>query len=167
MIKLGKFLPLNSSFHFLFIGHFTQLIWRSTKYFGIGKARSRSGKIVIVAHYLPAGNISGAFQCNVLPPLACMDYNPPSTKYIVSSSSATSGSSCNTSSNTTWFVHYMCVYCTVIMTKVKNVRSKKWKTGCKIRVCRFNAKLRQVLTKLKSGNCIKNAFWNAVNAVDF
>lgn len=81
-------------------GHFTQLIWRSTKYFGIGKATSRSGKIVIVAHYLPTGNISGAFQYNVLPPLSCIDYNPPSTKYIVSSSSGTSRSSCNMSSNT-------------------------------------------------------------------
>lgn len=108
---------------FLFsrLGHFTQLVWRSTKLFGIGKARSRSGKIVIVAHYLPAGNISGAFQYNVLPPLSCLEYNPPSAKYIVSSSSATSGSSCNTCS--TWFIHYVCFY--MVMMK------RKWSQGVK------------------------------------
>ncbi|XP_017784670.1 PREDICTED: uncharacterized protein LOC108568221 [Nicrophorus vespilloides] len=49
-------------------GHFTQLAWASSRHFGVGKARSRSGKIVVVAHYAPAGNISGAFQNNVLPP---------------------------------------------------------------------------------------------------
>lgn len=80
-------------------GHFTQLVWRSTRYFGVGKARSRSGKIVIVAHYSPAGNISGAFEYNVLPP-SCIEYPAPPPKFMVSSESGTSGSSCNTS--TTW-----------------------------------------------------------------
>ncbi|XP_053988895.1 uncharacterized protein LOC128881646 [Hylaeus volcanicus] len=50
-------------------GHFTQLIWGSSRYFGVGKARSRSGKIIVVANYRPVGNISGHFQNNVLPPL--------------------------------------------------------------------------------------------------
>ncbi|OAD57066.1 Golgi-associated plant pathogenesis-related protein 1 [Eufriesea mexicana] len=50
-------------------GHFTQLIWASSRYFGVGKARSRSGKIIVVANYQPVGNISGQFQNNVLPPL--------------------------------------------------------------------------------------------------
>ncbi|XP_017789471.1 PREDICTED: uncharacterized protein LOC108571841 [Habropoda laboriosa] len=50
-------------------GHFTQLIWASSRYFGVGKARSRSGKIIVVANYRPVGNISGQFQNNVLPPL--------------------------------------------------------------------------------------------------
>ncbi|XP_003695701.1 uncharacterized protein LOC100864764 [Apis florea] len=50
-------------------GHFTQLIWTSSRYFGVGKARSRSGKIIVVANYQPVGNISGQFQNNVLPPL--------------------------------------------------------------------------------------------------
>ena len=50
-------------------GHFTQVIWASSRYFGVGKARSRSGKIIVVANYQPVGNISGQFQTNVLPPL--------------------------------------------------------------------------------------------------
>ncbi|XP_011145536.1 probable pathogenesis-related protein CaO19.6200 [Harpegnathos saltator] len=50
-------------------GHFTQLIWASSRYFGVGKARSRSGKLIVVANYEPVGNVSGQFQNNVLPPL--------------------------------------------------------------------------------------------------
>ncbi|KAG8262181.1 hypothetical protein J6590_057753 [Homalodisca vitripennis] len=50
-------------------GHFTQLVWASTKLFGVGKARSRSGKILVVANYRPPGNISGLFKDNVLPPV--------------------------------------------------------------------------------------------------
>ncbi|KAG7197732.1 hypothetical protein KM043_001559 [Ampulex compressa] len=50
-------------------GHFTQLIWASSRYFGVGKARSRSGKVIVVANYQPVGNVSGHFQSNVLPPL--------------------------------------------------------------------------------------------------
>ncbi|KAM3957071.1 LOW QUALITY PROTEIN: uncharacterized protein ACR2FA_009000 [Aphomia sociella] len=49
-------------------GHFTQMVWLSTRFFGVGKARSRAGKIIVVAHYSP-GNISGQFETNVLPPL--------------------------------------------------------------------------------------------------
>lgn len=36
-------------------GHFTQMVWMKTKYFGIGKATSKSGKIFVVAYYYPAG----------------------------------------------------------------------------------------------------------------
>ncbi|XP_012220589.1 uncharacterized protein [Linepithema humile] len=50
-------------------GHFTQLIWASSRFFGVGKARSRSGKVIVVANYEPVGNVSGLFQNNVLPPL--------------------------------------------------------------------------------------------------
>ncbi|XP_054272828.1 uncharacterized protein LOC128993096 [Macrosteles quadrilineatus] len=50
-------------------GHFTQLVWESTKFFGVGKARSRSGKILVVANYRPPGNITGLFKENVLPPV--------------------------------------------------------------------------------------------------
>ncbi|CAD1475697.1 unnamed protein product, partial [Heterotrigona itama] len=50
-------------------GHFTQLVWASSRCFGVGKARSRSGKIVVVANYRPVGNVSGQFQDNVSPPL--------------------------------------------------------------------------------------------------
>ncbi|XP_034247844.1 uncharacterized protein LOC117649315 isoform X2 [Thrips palmi] len=46
-------------------GHFTQLVWAATRELGVGKARSRQGKTVVVAMYHPPGNISGAFQENV------------------------------------------------------------------------------------------------------
>ncbi|XP_076352265.1 Golgi-associated plant pathogenesis-related protein 1-like isoform X2 [Tachypleus tridentatus] len=48
--------------------HFTQMVWRSSKEFGVGKARSRCGKIIVVANYKPAGNVTGEFQDNVLSP---------------------------------------------------------------------------------------------------
>ncbi|CAH0385416.1 unnamed protein product [Bemisia tabaci] len=50
-------------------GHFTQLVWANTRYLGVGRAQSRSGKIIVVANYSPAGNTSGQFQQNILPPV--------------------------------------------------------------------------------------------------
>lgn len=38
-----------------FSGPFTQMVWQKSREFGVGKARSRSGKIIVVAHYTPAG----------------------------------------------------------------------------------------------------------------
>ncbi|KAI1285782.1 Golgi-associated plant pathogenesis-related protein 1 [Halotydeus destructor] len=49
------------------VRHFTQMIWVSSKLFGIGKAVTPSGKLVVVANYLPGGNVSGMFAQNVLP----------------------------------------------------------------------------------------------------
>merc|ERR1712131_536944 len=46
-------------------GHFSQMIWKSTKYIGVGVAWDSNGKVVIVAHYKPAGNIAGYFAENV------------------------------------------------------------------------------------------------------
>jgi Cysteine-rich secretory protein family. len=66
-------------------GHFTQLVWASSRQFGVGKARSRSGKVLVVAHYRPPGNISGMFQQNVLPPLP--DYDAEMTSESGSESS--------------------------------------------------------------------------------
>ncbi|KAJ9582036.1 hypothetical protein L9F63_003619, partial [Diploptera punctata] len=66
-------------------GHFTQLVWASSRQFGVGKARSRSGKVIVVAHYRPPGNISGMFQQNVLPPLP--DYDAEMTSESGSESS--------------------------------------------------------------------------------
>lgn len=37
-------------------GHFTQMVWVKTKYFGIGKATSKTGKIFVAAFYLPKGD---------------------------------------------------------------------------------------------------------------
>ncbi|KAK3928569.1 Golgi-associated plant pathogenesis-related protein 1 [Frankliniella fusca] len=49
-------------------GHFTQLVWAGSREIGVGKARSRQGKTVVVAMYRPPGNVSGLFQENVLLP---------------------------------------------------------------------------------------------------
>ncbi|UYV70455.1 hypothetical protein LAZ67_7003053 [Cordylochernes scorpioides] len=54
-------------------GHFTQLVWRNTTEFGVGKARTRCGKLIIVATYKPVGNVAGEFVENVLPPLSDLD----------------------------------------------------------------------------------------------
>ncbi|XP_054157386.1 uncharacterized protein LOC128955738 [Oppia nitens] len=47
--------------------HFTQIVWKNTKEFGIGKAHTRGGKLIVVANYRPNGNIKGQFKDNVLP----------------------------------------------------------------------------------------------------
>ena len=44
--------------------HFTQLIWRETKYIGFGLTNN-NGKIYFVATYYPAGNIFSKFKENV------------------------------------------------------------------------------------------------------
>lgn len=50
-------------------GHFTQVVWKSTKEFGIGKAYSTDNNaeecIFIVARYMPAGNIVGSESANI------------------------------------------------------------------------------------------------------
>lgn len=45
------------------------MVWVATRFFGVGKARSRAGKVIVVANYSPPGNMSGQFETNVLPPL--------------------------------------------------------------------------------------------------
>lgn len=49
-------------------GNFTQMIWKSSKEVGFAMIRGKSGRVVIVANYHPAGNISGQFIENVLKP---------------------------------------------------------------------------------------------------
>lgn len=48
-------------------GHFTQVVWKSSKEIGIGKGSSKDGKTIVVASYRPAGNMMGQFAKNVLP----------------------------------------------------------------------------------------------------
>lgn len=51
-------------------GHFSQMIWASSKYLGVGKAASpKTGKIFVVAFYFPPGNIVDAYHRNVPPPV--------------------------------------------------------------------------------------------------
>lgn len=52
----------------LFSGHFTQVVWKSSKELGVGRARTQDGKWLVVANYLPAGNFMGKYKENVMPP---------------------------------------------------------------------------------------------------
>ena len=49
------------------------MVWVGSRSFGVGKARSKSGKVIVVAHYHPKGNIPGQFHTNVLPPTDIQD----------------------------------------------------------------------------------------------
>jgi len=57
--------PVNSSS----VGHFTQVVWKKTEKLGIAKARSKSGKTVVVANYEPAGNWISQYAANVPKPI--------------------------------------------------------------------------------------------------
>lgn len=52
----------------MFQGHFTQVVWKGSREIGVGKARSKDGKILVVANYRPAGNVIGRFSENVSAP---------------------------------------------------------------------------------------------------
>lgn len=47
-------------------GHFTQMIWASTKEIGIGRA-IKGQTTYVVANYTPPGNVQGRFEQNVKP----------------------------------------------------------------------------------------------------
>ena len=49
-------------------GNFTQLVWKSSKEFGFGIAKSGSGMYYAVGNFYPAGNYVGEHDKNVLPP---------------------------------------------------------------------------------------------------
>ena len=49
------------------LGHFTQVVWKGSEEMGVAKAKSSTGKILVVANYSPAGNIIGQFAENVPP----------------------------------------------------------------------------------------------------
>ncbi|MFW6257662.1 MAG: CAP family protein [Prolixibacteraceae bacterium] len=40
-------------------GHYTQMVWKSSRKAGIGKAKCSNGSIIIVANYDPPGNVIG------------------------------------------------------------------------------------------------------------
>lgn len=46
---------------------FTQLIWKDSKFFGIGNAITKENKYYIVANFFPEGNIKGQYLQNVFP----------------------------------------------------------------------------------------------------
>jgi len=45
--------------------HFTQMIWKSTKYAGIGISKAKSGNWYFVCNYYPKGNEEGEYKENV------------------------------------------------------------------------------------------------------
>lgn len=49
-------------------GHFTQVVWKSTKEMGIAYSRTDDGKIFVVGRYRPAGNFMSQFEANISPP---------------------------------------------------------------------------------------------------
>ncbi|KAE8750929.1 hypothetical protein FOCC_FOCC002357 [Frankliniella occidentalis] len=46
-------------------GHFSQMVWKESKELGLGIARSKNGRTIIVANYHPRGNYIGQFADNV------------------------------------------------------------------------------------------------------
>jgi len=63
--EVNKYNFDNPSGNSMGAGHFTQVVWKDSKNFGIAKARSKSGKIIVVANYDPAGNFLGQYGANV------------------------------------------------------------------------------------------------------
>ena len=49
-------------------GHFSQVVWLSTRQVGVAQARSKSGRVYVVANYSPAGNFLGDY-CDNVPPV--------------------------------------------------------------------------------------------------
>lgn len=49
-------------------GHFTQVVWKGSTELGTARARTATGKLLVVANYNPAGNMIGSFAQNVPPP---------------------------------------------------------------------------------------------------
>lgn len=48
-------------------GHFTQVVWKGSLEVGVGKAVTKSGKVLVVGNYYPAGNMMGQNAQNVAP----------------------------------------------------------------------------------------------------
>ena len=42
-------------------------MWKGSQEIGVGKAKSKSGKTIVVGNYLPAGNMMGENAANVFP----------------------------------------------------------------------------------------------------
>ena len=57
-------------------GHFSQVVWKDSKEIGVGRSKTKDGKIVVVTNYRPAGNITGSYTTNVLPSTESTNYRP-------------------------------------------------------------------------------------------
>ncbi|PSN37032.1 hypothetical protein C0J52_17650 [Blattella germanica] len=47
------------------LSHFSQMVWKNSQELGMGLARSKNGRVLIVANYHPRGNYIGQFADNV------------------------------------------------------------------------------------------------------
>lgn len=47
-------------------GHFSQMVWKSSKELGVGVAKTKKGKVLVVCNYDPRGNVVGQFNSNVM-----------------------------------------------------------------------------------------------------
>lgn len=65
MLYVLIYLCVNIFLILILQGPFTQLVWSNTKELGVGKACSRSGRTIVVANYLPKGNVNGQYVNNV------------------------------------------------------------------------------------------------------
>lgn len=55
--------------------HFTQVVWKDTKEFGMGCAASSDGSlVVVVARYRPSGNVLRRYELNVFPKVDLIDF---------------------------------------------------------------------------------------------
>jgi len=50
------------------VGHFTQVVWKESREFGIGRAKAADGAWYVCANYHPAGNMMGKNKENVMSP---------------------------------------------------------------------------------------------------
>jgi glioma pathogenesis-related protein 2 len=46
-------------------GHFTQLVWKDSKYLGLGVSKNSEGEVYVVCNYDPPGNWVGKFAKSV------------------------------------------------------------------------------------------------------
>ena len=58
-------------------GHFTQLVWDSTRSIGCNITNCPGNMKLVVCRYFPAGNVEGEASSNVLYPLDSADVNEP------------------------------------------------------------------------------------------
>ena len=49
--------------------NFTQIIWKNSKYIGIGCSKTKDNTIYTVINFYPPGNITNEFKSNVFPPI--------------------------------------------------------------------------------------------------
>jgi hypothetical protein len=54
---------------------FTQLVWKDSKEFGMGRASTSDGKlVVVVSRYRPGGNVLRQYELNVFPKLDLFEF---------------------------------------------------------------------------------------------